>query len=398
MSDPPLVLKNQPNPGSLALQIGMAGVGQFFLNAARRFVYPFAPAFSRGLGVPLTSITSLIAINQATGLVSPLFGPLTDRWGYRTMIVLSLGVVAVGLVAAGLLPVYGMILLALFLAGIGKGIFGPAIQAYIGERVPYYRRGLFIGLVEFAWAGSSLIGIPLAGWLIARFGLQAPFLVLGAGCLLSAIGLGILMPANNKFSHSQPAKPSYTMNWHTLRRSRAAWGALSFSLLISLANDNLFVILGVWLESFNLSVAAVGFSASVIGVAELIGELMTASIADRLGLRRAVYGGLFLAAIAYVALPLTQASLPLALAGIFCLFLFFEFTVVTSLSLFTEVLPQARATMMSALVAANGIGRIAGALIGSLLWRSGGMIAIGLFSAVISLLALGCLWWGMRAE
>ena len=188
------------------------------------------------------------------------------------------------------------------------------------------------------------------------------------------------------------------MNWHTLRQSRVAWGALSFSLLVSLANDNLFVILGVWLESFNLSVAAVGYSASVIGVAELIGELMTASIADRLGLRRAVYGGLFLAAIAYVALPLTQASLPLALAGIFCLFLFFEFTIVTSISLFTEVLPHARATMMSALVAANGIGRIAGALIGGLLWRSGGMVNISLFSAGISLLAVGCLWWGMRGK
>ena len=50
----------------LTLSIVVTTLCRLVLNTARRFVYPFAPALSRGLGVPLTAITSLIAINQAT--------------------------------------------------------------------------------------------------------------------------------------------------------------------------------------------------------------------------------------------------------------------------------------------------------------------------------------------
>jgi hypothetical protein len=52
----------------LALQIIVGALARFFISIARRFVYPFAPVFSRGLGVPLTAITSLIALNQSAGI------------------------------------------------------------------------------------------------------------------------------------------------------------------------------------------------------------------------------------------------------------------------------------------------------------------------------------------
>ncbi len=157
---------------------------RLLLNTTRRFAYPFAPALSRGLGVPLTAVTSLIAANQITGILALLFGPLGDRWGYRIMLLAGLGLLAVGMLAGSFLPYYGMILVALFLAGLGKSIFDPAIQAYVGERVPYERRGMIIGIMEMAWAGSSLVGIPLVGLLIDRLGWRAPFFVLG--------GLGLL--------------------------------------------------------------------------------------------------------------------------------------------------------------------------------------------------------------
>ena len=49
----------QPTTNQLAWQVGTATVSRFLLNTARRFIYPFAPALSRGLGVPLPAITSL---------------------------------------------------------------------------------------------------------------------------------------------------------------------------------------------------------------------------------------------------------------------------------------------------------------------------------------------------
>jgi len=381
----------------LALQLGVATLARLFLNTARRFAYPFAPALSRGLGVPLTAVTSLLAANQVTGVLSPAFGPLGDRWGYRRMMLAGLAMLAAGMLAGGFLPVYSVVLLALFLAGLGKSIFDPALHAYVGQRVPYQRRGLAIGLVEFAWAGSSLVGIPLAGLLIDRLGWRSPFFALGSLGLLSAAVLAALIPGDRRQPQDVEGTTGFRQAWRQLSRERAALGALGFGFLISAANDNLFVVYGAWLEeSFGLSIVALGMATLVIGAAELLGEGLTASIADRLGLKRAIMASLALSALSYVLLPWVGRTLPLALAGLFFLFLTVEFSIVTGFSLFTEILPDARATMMSGIVATTSVGRMIGALAGGTVWLAGGLTATGLVSAAISGLALVSLAWGLR--
>ncbi len=163
----------------LTLSIVATTLSRLVLNTARRFAYPFAPALSRGLGVPLTAITSLIAVNQATAVLGLFFGPIADRLGYRLMMLTGMTLLVAGMFAGGLFPFYGVVLVALFLAGLGKSIFDPALQAYVSERVPFHRRGLAIGLLELSWAGSTLLGIPVIAVLIDRLGWRAPFFVMG---------------------------------------------------------------------------------------------------------------------------------------------------------------------------------------------------------------------------
>jgi MFS transporter, DHA1 family, inner membrane transport protein len=379
----------------LAPQIAIATLARFCINTARRFVYPFAPAMSRGLGVPLVAVTSLIAVNQATGLLSPLFGPLSDRWGYRAMLLVAIGLLGAGMLLGALVPVYSAILIALFLAGLAKSIFDPALQAYVGERVPYQRRGLVIGVIALSWSGSSLVGIPIMGLLIERVGWRAPFLALAVLSALALIALGLLIPARYNRQQHASHNPGFRNGWRQLRANRMALGGLGFGFLVSMANDNLFVVYGAWLEeAFTLSLVALGAATTVIGVAEMLGEMLTASVADRLGLKRALAAGVCLATLAYACLPLVGQTLPLALLGLFLVFLSFEFGVVTAISLFTEVLPGARATMMSAFLAVMSMGRVAGALLGGPVWLSGGFLATGTVSAVLNGLALLCLLWG----
>ena len=386
-----------PSERRLTFQLGAATLARLVINTSRRFAYPFASALSRGLGVPLAAITSLIAVNQATGAFSPLFGPLGDRWGYRVMMLAGLAMLTAGMLAGGLLPVYGMVLLALFLAGLAKSVFDPALHAYVGERVPYQRRGMAIGMLEFAWAGSALVGLPLVGLLIERLGWRSPFFVLGGLGLLSAVALRVLIPDDSHRQRGSDGLSGFREAWRQLSRERAALGALGFGLLVSAANDNLFVVYGIWLESaFGLTIAVLGAATTVIGLAELLGEGLTASIADQLGLKRAVAGGVVLSALSYILLPLVGRTLSSALIGLFITFLTFEFTIVTAISLFTEILPTARATMMSSGVAALSIGRVMGALAGGPVWLAGGMLATGLVSAAVSGLALALLVWGLR--
>ena len=95
MSNTPDSYRPQEPAARLVLNIGVAALCRFILNTSRRFIYPFAPVLSRGLGVPLTAITSLIALNWATGIIAVFIGPVTDRLGYRLMMIVGMTLLAV---------------------------------------------------------------------------------------------------------------------------------------------------------------------------------------------------------------------------------------------------------------------------------------------------------------
>ena len=390
-------LEPSHNISRLGWQIGVAASCRLILNSARRFAYPFAPVLSRGLGVPLTAITSVIAVNQATAVLGMFFGPLADRWGYRLMMLTGIGILVLAMFASGFIPFYSVVLISLFLAGLGKSIFDPALQAYMSERVPFERRGMVIGVLEFSWAGSTLLGIPLIGILIEHFGWRAPFFAMGGVGILCFVALKILMPKDAKKSIKLQATTNYRNSWKKLGQERAALGAVLFAFFVSAANDNLFVVYGAWLEkSFDLSILALGLGTSIIGVAELSGEGLTAAISDRFGLKRSVVIGLVMCVISYAVLPLLSQTLPLAFGGLFFIFFTYEFMIVSALSLCTELMPGIRATMMSSFLAAAGIGRVIGALIGIPVWQAGGILMTGVVSAFISCLGLLCLVIGLK--
>lgn len=124
--------KNRNSSGVYS-KAGTVIFSRIVLNTARRFAYPFAPALSRGLDVPLTAVTAAIGINQATGILGMIFGPISDRLGYRLMMLVGMSLLVIGMFAAGLLPMYATILAALFLAGLAKNIFDAAgLGRFIG--------------------------------------------------------------------------------------------------------------------------------------------------------------------------------------------------------------------------------------------------------------------------
>jgi predicted MFS family arabinose efflux permease len=324
-------------------------------------------------------------------------GPMADSWGRRRMMLAGLAMLAGGMLFGGAFPSFASVLLALFLAGLAKTFYDPALQAYVGDWVPYEQRGRAVGLLEFSWAGSLLIGVPLVALLISRLGWRSPFFLLGAAGLVGGAIILILFPRGRQQQQGAGVAAELLQAWRLLSKESAAPWVLVFGLLIGAANLNLFVVYGVWLEqSFGLSIIALGTTVMVIGIAELLGEGLTALASDRLGLKRAVIVGTVLLVLSYLLLPWSGQSLSLTLVGLFIVFFSFEFVVVTFLSLATEILPGARATMISALIVASSLGRAIGASGGATVWQAGGLTATSSVSAVITALALVCLVWGLR--
>jgi predicted MFS family arabinose efflux permease len=381
------------SPGS---QILVMALIKLLLNTARRFIYPFAPALSRGLDVPLSAVTSIIAVSQFNSILGIFSGPLADRLGYRITMGYGLLFLVAGMLLAGIFPVYQVVFSGLLIAGFGKTVFDPAIQAFIGSNIPYGRRGRAIGIVEMSWSGAALVGIPLIGLVFDRWGVSASFFCFAFFGVLGWVGMMRFLPPDVKKSDDSGSVSVFS-SMKQLVRIRPALGMIGFGFWISIANDALFVTYGAWFENvFHLSLVALGFSTAVIGAAELCGESLAALFADRLGLKRATVIAIILATAAYLLLPLVGKKLPFALAGMFMVFLCFEFTMICGFSLCSEVLPHARATMMAGFYAMAGVGRMIGVFTGAILWKAGGILAVTWSGAILTCVGLLCLFWGLR--
>jgi predicted MFS family arabinose efflux permease len=310
------------------------------------------------------------------------------------MMLLAVGGLAIAMALVFGSPTYAIVAIGMFISGLSKSIFDPALQAYVGQRVDYHRRGMVIGLIELSWAASTLIGIPLIGLLIDGVGWRSPFLVLSIASMLCWL---LLIRVIQPDSPVPGSKPPSLHHWRKLFQSHAALGSLAFGFLLGMANDAVFVVYGVWFESsFGLNVVELGFATIVIGLAELGGELLTATISDRLGLKRSVLLGLIITIPGYILLPILGQTLPLALLALFLALICFEFTVVSMFPLVTEVLPAARATLFSAFMAMISLGRMTGAILGGFLWEWGQMYLVGAAAAGAMAIALVAFLWGLR--
>jgi len=362
---------------------------KFLFNITRRLIYPFAPEFARGLNVDLSAITSVIAVNQATSLLGPVGAGFADKYGYKILMLFSLALLTIGTFAAGLIPVYSLFVISIFIIGIGKSIFDPSLQAFIGNFVPFAKRAQIIGITELAWAGSTLIGIPLSGIIIERFSWQTPFFIIGGLSLICFFIILKIIPKDKKSNSPSKNKNLMLSNWKIIIKEKKVLGILSFIFFMCLGNDNLFVIYGAWLEkSYTLSLTAIGFGTVFIGLSEILGAGCTVFFADRLGLKKSIIIGVSLCAGAYFLLPVLNIGLSYVITGLFLVFFFFEFTVVTAISLSTELVPELRASTMAAFYAIGGIGRVAGAFTGGIIWSNFGLMPICLISGFCTLAAL----------
>lgn len=363
------------------------------LNISFRMAYPFLPIIARGLGVPLEVAAGLVALRSTVGFASLAVGPLADRYRRRTLILIAVAVFTVGALIAAVWPQYLPFALGFLAMGLAKIIFDPTSTAYLSDRLPYAQRGRVLGLFELPYSLAALIGVPLVGLTIQRWGWQAPYWGLAALGALSCVAVAWGFPAAEA-----PHTHRHARLWDSfgvaLANPSVRWFML-IMILVLVANDTVFIIYGAWLEqSFGLNAAALGAVSIATGLAELGGEGLSSAFLDRIGKKRGILISMGLLVGVLPLLPLLGGqSLAGAVTALVLLLLVFEFAFISCIPLISELVPTARATTLSLNVAAMQVGRVSGALVGPLLWQAGGLwanvgLAMGLMAVVWTLLAL----------
>lgn len=391
-----------PREPSLRAQLAIILVARTILNTAHRIVYPFLPAIARGLGLSVAAAGSLVTARFVAGLVAPFLGPWTDRQPRRRIMQVSLAIFALAAVLMAVSRSLGLAVLAFALFGLSKVLYDPAVHAYMGDTVPYDRRAWAVGTVELAWSGGWLLGVPATGFLIERFGWRSPWVAIAVLGLLS-VGLTRISLPPGRPAAGAPGGGSVLRSllptWRSLLRRRPVLVLLGTSVLIMASIEIPFIVYGAWLESsFGLSLSTLGLASIAIGAVEAVAEFGTTVITDRLGKRRSVLMGLVCLGGSLLLLPvLAGMGLVVAMSGLVMAVLCFEFSIVSLLPLATELVPEARASLLSLNIMAISVGRMVGATSGGWLWewRPEGIAAQAAAGAGCALAAALLLWRGM---
>ena len=371
-------------------QIVAVALLRVILNTMHRMVYPFLTVFARGLGVDVQAISFALAGRNLAGILGPAFGPVADVRGRKFVMLAGIVIFTVGVGVVAIRPGLVTFALALILAILSKSLFDPAVQAYFGDRVPYQQRGTAIAVIEMAWSLSFIAGVPAMGLLIAHFGWSAPFPALAfLGIVMFAI-MTWMIPNDRPAAVRTDAggKPARS-HLRTVFTSVPALAGVSLALWAAIANESVNLVFGVWLaDSFRLQIAALAGASAVIGAAELSGESLAALITDRLGKARAVLLGLAVNTAATLLLPVIGRTETGALVGLFLFYISFEYMLVSQLPLMTEVVPEARGTVMAVNIVSFGLGRSVGALLSTFFYAHWGFPAVTAAAAVFNVLAM----------
>jgi len=152
-------------------------------------VEPFmATPFEIGL---LVSIFSWMQV-----FFTPVFGALSDRFGRKPLIFISLVGSAAGYLVVGLAGSLMMVFIGRAIGGIAGGSISTA-QAYVADVTTRENRAKGMGLFGAAFGLGFILGPALAG-ILSKWGIAMPFYFAAALSIANAIAVLLILPESLK--------------------------------------------------------------------------------------------------------------------------------------------------------------------------------------------------------
>jgi DHA1 family tetracycline resistance protein-like MFS transporter len=236
-------------------------------------------------------------------IFSPILGSLSDRFGRRPVILVSLLGSALDYLLLAWAPSMVWLFVGRIISGITAANFSAA-SAYIADVTSPEKRAAGFGMIGAAF-GLGFIAGPAVGGLLGEFGLRLPFLVAAGVTALNWI-YGVFVLPESLTPENRRAFDWLSVNPFKSLVALARWpvvsGLAGAQFLMNLSH-NIYPSLWVLYTGFRYgwSTRTVGLSLCVVGLTSAIVQgALAGNIIRRMGERRAVLFGLGLMSVAMV--------------------------------------------------------------------------------------------------
>ncbi len=225
---------------------------------------PMLPFYARSLGADATEVGALMFVYSFMQIfVSPLWGSLSDRYGRRPILLITILFQGLAFLWAAGSTTY----LSLLLSRVAAGVFAANIStasAYMADVTPREERAKGMGLIGAAFGLGCIYG-PAVGGLLLKYGHWAPSLGAGLICLLNFV-LATMILTEPKTRKPTEKKFSVGRMKFVLERPELFFPMLIF-FLITFAFVQMEVTFGLFVvDRFGLAETDVGFLLAFMGV------------------------------------------------------------------------------------------------------------------------------------
>lgn len=144
----------------------------------------------------------------SAGLSGLLTAGFADRFDRKKLLLFFYSGFLAGTLLCGLASTYHLLLLARMITGLFAGVVGSVSFAIVTDLFPMGMRGRVMGVIQTAFAASSVLGMPLALLLATRWGWNASFfLVAAVSALVGGLIWAYLRPVDEHLKHHPDRSP-----------------------------------------------------------------------------------------------------------------------------------------------------------------------------------------------
>lgn len=254
------------------------------------------------------------AAGLAMAISSPLWGSLADRYGRKPMVVRSM----IGGGLSVLLMAYVTSVEQLLVTRVLQGALAGTVTAcltLVSTSTPRQHLGFALGLMQGAFMLGASVGPLLGGPLIEAFGYKTCFLWAGVAVILAGISVQFLVHEDFTRARKVESSAKYRMPGRDMLRLLADRPFLVLVLTVtamSFAFGFVMPVVPLFLQELAGHTDIISLAGAVFAAGGLVGAVSAAVMgrySDRIGPRRVLVGGLFSAALFYLAQGYAQSVL-----------------------------------------------------------------------------------------
>ncbi len=298
----------------IAILVAVSALGPLALQ----IVMPSMPGLTAAFGTDYATVQLTLSVYMGGLAVSHLiYGPLSDRYGRRPLLLAGLGLFMVGTLVCLLAPTITVLILGRLVQAVGACAGLVLARAIVRDMYDRERSASLIGYITMAFVVAPMLAPAIGGYLDEVLGWRASFALVGVvGAAVLALSLGLLHETN----HERQPMPGLAGMVESYRTLFAVPVFRGYAALTAFITAGFFGFLGgapyVMVSIMDRPPSEYGLYFMVNASGYMLGNYLAGRLSERLGVDRMIGLGVavsMLGAVKLLALALAGMVEPIAL-------------------------------------------------------------------------------------